>query len=999
MFIKTKKWLIIIIAMFTLVTLVGCNSDLPTGVTVEGKATLTVGEEATFTFELTPAEAVSTVKWSSDNESVLKVDNGKVTAVGVGKANIIVTCDAATDITGKIEVTVEAVKPTAIDIIGGQLLLVGDEEEFFAEFTPADTTDQGVTWTSSDPTVVEIDENGKAECLTPGMATITATSTADTTIKKDLEVKVVSKESAPGICISARNYILENMPIYIDSDFDFPVYNDPFITVTYTMGYTTFKNGKFVMPAIDNDQRVAMKIDIAYDDGSKSFELKGVDTSLQLVLDAEDNDFLRMDKAEVELDAYFEKYVRENNPEEVTTDLVFPKSIETDLGIVYLKWTSDNANVITTNGVYTRPDNRSKVLLDVVYEVRDEPKSDEDGNEIEGVVLNSDVSHYTVFAHGYTTEEKIEYIKENDLQQYLQETPFSTIGHTRLAERDSKFGVKFTWESSDVTFLNNEGKLLLADFDTERPITYKLTLTYGVEYNEFEEELDIIVVVKPFTNDAEAAAFSLSNHEAALLATHFPYGKTEDNKITLPTTIAEFADATITWSSTSTLDRQNIAWVSTGTPNDATNVAGSDPVWEVVDNEATLLVQPLRYTESKLIATVTVGENTATYEHVVNVGIAEKSNTNYIALTRSYSAATGQATQLHDFLSQLGAWDFPYSTQTGYSYGYMKTAYISSITKHSFSGLTYYWDDVNTGIRHQMFAAGDYVIEIDGAYTAEEEAAGTAPFAQGNTIVEEGFARLGRNIHIDNWGLLYRNNSEEDVKLPIAYTGIIIPTADSYYDKKGNIAGRENYVSMDGYRYGAIYDADGNCVFANCEMQDYKTDDAGALILDEEGNKQINYKLDASGEKIAVKDADGNEVKDENGNTVYEIEKCLAVYASIEAYLKAHCEDWQVYQLDETTRIYKQFNGKYYEMKLVAEVWTATNTEYTGELPTTVATVTDDEGNVSNVYKYPSYVIIPAGGHCFAVKTQNNTEQTNYIPICTIGNKMTFETYTAHEQN
>ena len=69
---------------------------------------MTVGDEATLTATVAPADAdVKTVSWSSSDEGVATVADGKVTAVGAGSATITVTTTDGGK-TATCEVTVEA---------------------------------------------------------------------------------------------------------------------------------------------------------------------------------------------------------------------------------------------------------------------------------------------------------------------------------------------------------------------------------------------------------------------------------------------------------------------------------------------------------------------------------------------------------------------------------------------------------------------------------------------------------------------------------------------------------------------------------------------------------------------------------------------------------------------------------------------------------------------------------------------------------------------------
>ncbi|WP_158568177.1 GBS Bsp-like repeat-containing protein [Coprobacillus sp. AF33-1AC] len=114
--------------------------------------------------------------WSSENTNVATVDqSGKVTAVGGGTTNIVVTTTNGK--VAKCKVTV--VNPiTSVTINKTKInLLKGHSETLQATINPSDTTDvKRITWKSSNTNVATVDENGKVTGMNPGTATITATT-------------------------------------------------------------------------------------------------------------------------------------------------------------------------------------------------------------------------------------------------------------------------------------------------------------------------------------------------------------------------------------------------------------------------------------------------------------------------------------------------------------------------------------------------------------------------------------------------------------------------------------------------------------------------------------------------------------------------------------------------------------------------------------------------------------------------------------------------------
>lgn len=68
--------------------------------------------------------------------------------------------------------------------------MVGTSRQLIATITPNDVADKSCTWTSSDPSVVTVDETGLLTIIADGEAEITATANSNTALKAVCEVKV-----------------------------------------------------------------------------------------------------------------------------------------------------------------------------------------------------------------------------------------------------------------------------------------------------------------------------------------------------------------------------------------------------------------------------------------------------------------------------------------------------------------------------------------------------------------------------------------------------------------------------------------------------------------------------------------------------------------------------------------------------------------------------------------------------------------------------------------
>ena len=116
------------------------------------------------------------VTFTSSDTTVVQVNNeGLITAVGGGSAEITV---ATTDgsVTAVCTVLVrQPVNGVTLDVIYVELS-VGDNITLTATVNPAAATERGVSFSSSDASIVSVTENGEITALKEGTATITVTS-------------------------------------------------------------------------------------------------------------------------------------------------------------------------------------------------------------------------------------------------------------------------------------------------------------------------------------------------------------------------------------------------------------------------------------------------------------------------------------------------------------------------------------------------------------------------------------------------------------------------------------------------------------------------------------------------------------------------------------------------------------------------------------------------------------------------------------------------------
>lgn len=148
-----------------------------TGVTLnKSSLDLNVGQTERLTATVAPANATNkSVEWSSSNRNVATVDsNGNVRAVGPGTATVSAKTSSGNRVASA---TVRVVAPViGVSIQGNSKILVDTSEILKVVFNPANASNQKVSWSSSNPSVATVDQDGKVTAMSAGETTITVTS-------------------------------------------------------------------------------------------------------------------------------------------------------------------------------------------------------------------------------------------------------------------------------------------------------------------------------------------------------------------------------------------------------------------------------------------------------------------------------------------------------------------------------------------------------------------------------------------------------------------------------------------------------------------------------------------------------------------------------------------------------------------------------------------------------------------------------------------------------
>ena len=158
---------------------------------------LHVGDSYAQEYSATADWKIYNISWTSSDDTVAEVDeDGVIGAVGCGKAEISATAyDEEGNVLSSdtIEITVVGESNVATDITLAaptSPIPVGGSYQLVAAAQPDGASLPDLVWTSSDPSVASVDENGLVKALSVGTATISVTDTASN-LSAEVEIDTV----------------------------------------------------------------------------------------------------------------------------------------------------------------------------------------------------------------------------------------------------------------------------------------------------------------------------------------------------------------------------------------------------------------------------------------------------------------------------------------------------------------------------------------------------------------------------------------------------------------------------------------------------------------------------------------------------------------------------------------------------------------------------------------------------------------------------------------
>ena len=177
---------------------VNVTSIMPSSVRLNrSTASLKYGKQLQLSAQVKPANAADrSVRWKSSNANVLTVsDTGLVTAVGKGTATVTATACNGKKASCRINVKFTPVSGLTLKTNVLYLTTGSEPQPLSVTVKPAAASIKTVRWSSSDPAVATVDENGTVTPVGAGEAKITSTSVQNGKLKAVCTVHVREKKS------------------------------------------------------------------------------------------------------------------------------------------------------------------------------------------------------------------------------------------------------------------------------------------------------------------------------------------------------------------------------------------------------------------------------------------------------------------------------------------------------------------------------------------------------------------------------------------------------------------------------------------------------------------------------------------------------------------------------------------------------------------------------------------------------------------------------------
>ena len=260
---KSFKMLVLVLMLGLLVAVVGCSKPSITKITLSGDDSGVVGGTITLTATIEPTDAKGTLTWESSNTAVATVDNnGVVTLLANGETTITVSCGEVSD-SKKITVN-DAVK--RVSVTGPTVVTVGQEATYIATVEP-ETANQTVLWSSSDSSVLIVDQTGKAQGVAKGSAVISATAgdltaTFDVTVSEGITIKITGETTVNVGETTKLTATIEPAELAAGKDITWSTSDETTATVSPNGVVTGVKKGKVTITATAGEDNASVEVTV-----------------------------------------------------------------------------------------------------------------------------------------------------------------------------------------------------------------------------------------------------------------------------------------------------------------------------------------------------------------------------------------------------------------------------------------------------------------------------------------------------------------------------------------------------------------------------------------------------------------------------------------------------------------------------------------------------------------------------------------------------------------
>lgn len=267
--IKTKRRFFYIVLCLLTLFLVACGGEegpVDPVVKPEDEISFTI-EETSIALELGETKKLTITKkgnkdfnlvFSSSNSEVVKVEEGKLTAVSVGEATITIAIENKENT--KKEIKVKVNEPT-LTLTGKSKMLSNESQQL--TYTLTSKLVETITWTSSNTEIATVDDKGNVVAIKGGKVTITAeamTSKVKGTITIEIEQVIVNPESIKIETNSEKVYLdtplklkATVLPTGANQEVIWSTTNTSRATIDEEGNVTILKSGKIVIKCVSKE--------------------------------------------------------------------------------------------------------------------------------------------------------------------------------------------------------------------------------------------------------------------------------------------------------------------------------------------------------------------------------------------------------------------------------------------------------------------------------------------------------------------------------------------------------------------------------------------------------------------------------------------------------------------------------------------------------------------------------------------------------------------------